>query len=285
MEYIIHFSPASVKPRFLKRMAALLVIVCPLMANAGDNYRATDTWAEDFARMVLDSLAPNAILFTYGDADVFTIGYVHHVLGHRPDVTLYNVKGTVFSNRLFKPYTLSQVDAEEKISRFIESVHSPVYYTYRFPHKYGETDFGLFMKIDKQNEKEQQQAVILPEVRQYFERLLARGEPVDDWEKMHYRILMALNCLQSVRMDLSSLSSTASQYNHEEWIARVCNNFQAKMLRIAYLLGADSSDEELPALIEQAEELKYRAIAKSELAQLENYKQQMGQRNDSVMER
>jgi hypothetical protein len=266
-EWIATIPGQLIRPAVLQKATGLLVIALPLMANTGDNFRAHDTWAEDYARVVLESLDKDAILFTAGDTSVWTIGYVHHVLGVRPDVTVYNMKGVVFSNRLYKPYTLTYKQVEKKVEQFLLSTPRPVYFTSDVVGNYGETDFGIFKQINKNSGKDSQQAVVLPMVRQYFTTLLARGEPVDNWERMHYRILTAQNCLQSIRIAQAG-SGTNDQTG---WIERICNNFQGKMLHIAYLLQQDFGINQLSGLIDEAENLKYQAIAKSESRKLEEY--------------
>lgn len=274
VEWMLNQSKSLVRPELLRKATGTLVIILPLMVNAADNYRATDVWAEDYAKLVLDSLEHGAILFTHGDTDVWTIGYIHHVLGYRPDVTLYCSKGIVFSNRLFKPYTIRQADAEAELAKFVNTTSSPVYSIAGFSHNYGETDFGIFTRIDKQYSKERQRAIVLPGIRQYFEKLLHTGEPIDNWEKIHYRVLVAVNCLQSVRMYNTALLHNVIS-DSGDWAARICNNFQAKMQYAGYLLNLDSADMRLPGLLAEAERLKHQAIARSELIRLEEYRQRL----------
>ncbi len=275
IEWILTRWKSGIRQDFVRNASGLLVITLPLMANTADNYRARDSWAEEYSRVVLESLDKNAVLFTVSDTSVWTIGYVHHVLGVRPDVTLYNMKGVVFSNRLYKPYTLPYEQVEKRVGLFVHSTTAPVYFTSDVPGNYGETDFGLFKLLNKHADKASQQAVILPNIRQYFEKLLAKGEPVDNWERIHFRLLTALNCLQSVRMARSALSNTGLVNDQGEWTGKICNNFQGKLLSIGYLLEQRMASEELHNLIKEAEQLKYQAIAKSELRQLEEYSRQI----------
>ena len=66
------------------------MLVPALMASEGwdDHSRAHRRTGVDFAKNYLDSLQPNAILFTNGDNDTFPLWYVQEVEGYRTDVHL-----------------------------------------------------------------------------------------------------------------------------------------------------------------------------------------------------
>ncbi|MDA1336556.1 MAG: DUF2723 domain-containing protein [Bacteroidetes bacterium] len=74
-------------------MVGLSLIVPALMASEGwdDHNRAKRRTGVDFAKNYLDSLAPNAILFTNGDNDTFPLWYAQEVEGHRTDVRICNL--------------------------------------------------------------------------------------------------------------------------------------------------------------------------------------------------
>ena len=64
-----------------------------LMAKEGwnDHDRSSKTTPRDFAIDYLESCAPNAILFTYGDNDTYPIWYAQEVENIRPDVRVINL--------------------------------------------------------------------------------------------------------------------------------------------------------------------------------------------------
>lgn len=73
---------------------ALLCLAAPvIMASDGwdDHSRAKRETGVDFAKNYLDSLEPNAILFTNGDNDTFPLWFVQEVLGYRTDVRVVNL--------------------------------------------------------------------------------------------------------------------------------------------------------------------------------------------------
>jgi hypothetical protein len=74
--------------------AILLGAIIPallLSQNYDDHDRSGRYFARDIGKNYLNSCAPNAILFTYGDNDTFPLWYVQDVEDTRPDVRICNV--------------------------------------------------------------------------------------------------------------------------------------------------------------------------------------------------
>jgi hypothetical protein len=72
--------------------AAFCMLAPILMANQewDDHDRGKKTLARDNARNYLESCAPNAILFSYGDNDTYPLWYIHEVEKVRPDIRIVN---------------------------------------------------------------------------------------------------------------------------------------------------------------------------------------------------
>lgn len=73
---------------------ALLCLAVPVVMAADgwdDHSRAKRRTGVDFAQNYLDSLEPNAILFTNGDNDTFPLWYIQEVEGYRTDVRIVNL--------------------------------------------------------------------------------------------------------------------------------------------------------------------------------------------------
>ena len=70
-----------------------LVLVPGVLAseNWDDHNRSKRYMTRDYAKNYLESCAPNAILFTYGDNDTFPLWYVQEVEGVRPDIKIINL--------------------------------------------------------------------------------------------------------------------------------------------------------------------------------------------------
>ena len=86
--------------RYLKNMAtagtavtvAALAVPAMMGFKSWDNHDRSNRWhSVDFAKNMLSSCAPNAILFTGGDNDTFPLWYVQEVEGFRTDVRVCNL--------------------------------------------------------------------------------------------------------------------------------------------------------------------------------------------------
>jgi len=84
-----------VNPRLAATGAlTLCMLTAPvLMAEEGwdDHDRSDRMIAHDLSRNYLESLAPNAILFTYGDNDTYPLWYIQEVEQVRPDIRMVNL--------------------------------------------------------------------------------------------------------------------------------------------------------------------------------------------------
>ncbi len=79
--------------RILNIATAILCLIVPLiMAQQewDDHDRSRKTTAPDIAKDYLESCAPNAIIFTFGDNDTYPLWYAQEVEGVRPDIRIIN---------------------------------------------------------------------------------------------------------------------------------------------------------------------------------------------------
>lgn len=83
----------SEKSAILLALGFTMLAAPVLMAAEGwdDHNRAGKWMAHHLAKNYLESLAPNAILFTYGDNDTYPLWYIQEVEQVRPDVRLVNL--------------------------------------------------------------------------------------------------------------------------------------------------------------------------------------------------
>lgn len=87
-------SPALKKSTIIASIAAVIGILIPLQVVSqtwDDHDRSGRYAARDFGMNYLNSLDPNAIVFTYGDNDTFPLWYAQEVEGCRTDVKVVNL--------------------------------------------------------------------------------------------------------------------------------------------------------------------------------------------------
>lgn len=85
--------------RFFNRRAGTVATIIALMApmlmavQNWDDHTRSGRWIDiEFAKNLLDTCAPNAILFTGGDNDTFPLWYIQEVEGYRTDVRVVNLE-------------------------------------------------------------------------------------------------------------------------------------------------------------------------------------------------
>lgn len=97
-----------------------------------DHDRSEKTTARDFAKNYLNSCAPNAILFTYGDNDTYPLWYVQEVENFRPDVRIVNLSlfdTDWYINQLKKPFNSSQpLPMTLKPEQYVSGVRDVIFY-------------------------------------------------------------------------------------------------------------------------------------------------------------
>jgi len=84
---------ASKNIRSATAVAFLLCMIAPAVMAVeewDDHDRSRKTLAPSMARNYLESCAPNAILFTFGDNDTYPLWYAQEVEGVRPDIRIIN---------------------------------------------------------------------------------------------------------------------------------------------------------------------------------------------------
>jgi hypothetical protein len=126
--------------RLNKKTAALsatvlgLFMAPVLMAKDGwdDHDRSTKTVTRDIAISYLESCAPNAILFTYGDNDTYPLWYAQEVEGIRPDIRLVNLSlfdtDWYIDGMLRKVHKSDPLPLSMKQSQYVSGVRDVMYF-------------------------------------------------------------------------------------------------------------------------------------------------------------
>jgi hypothetical protein len=149
------------------------------------NDRSGDDFADRHARLLLQLLEPESDLLLYGDSDTGPVGYLHVVEGVRPDVTLYNLQGLVFNNRLM-PALASRKVREERLIEFLRETRQPVYHMTDkiVPPLYAEEHLGFLKRLIPSEAAGPPHPVFRPEAASFFRELMAMPQPADRWVRM-----------------------------------------------------------------------------------------------------
>ncbi len=174
-------------------VAATLAVHLPV------NNRAGYTFAGDYARTVLESLEPDAVLFVSGDMDTFPIAYAHLAEGVRPDVTVYNDQGIVLENRLF-PADATVEHRQRVLVDFIRTTSRPVYFTGSAPGGFAIEECGLFLKVHKELPPGRILFLLSQKTRAFFDRMESDGAR-DTWtvlrrDQLHRRVAQLVTFIE-----------------------------------------------------------------------------------------
>ncbi len=147
------------------------------------NDRSDDDFAERYAEVVFDLLPPGATLFVYGDA-IAPLGYYRHVEERRPDVSMYNLQGLVFENRLFDPLASTEEAQQRALDRFVAAAADPVFLladANLHPTGRGLGHDGVLLEVLGEGTAGTVDLIHDERGERYFLELLDR-RPVDRWE-------------------------------------------------------------------------------------------------------
>ena len=171
------------RPAALAALAGAALVAVSASASWRANDRSDSDFAEWYAEVLFDLLPQDAVLFAHGDASG-PLGYYRYVEERRPDVTLYNVQGLVFGNRLYDPL-LPPGEKSRALDRFVGSTERPVFLDLDADIRPGERVvryYGFLMEVLDEGEPGTIQLSGHPRGEQYFLELLDR-QPTDRWER------------------------------------------------------------------------------------------------------
>ena len=135
-------------------VAFALCLPAPLIMASegwGDHSRAKRRTGVDFAKNYLDSLAPNAIIFTNGDNDTFPLWYVQEVEGYRTDVRVVNLSllntDWYIDQMKMKVYNADPVPFQMKESKYRQGTRDIVILDHGKNKRDQYIDIGIAMQI------------------------------------------------------------------------------------------------------------------------------------------
>jgi len=231
----------SVRHGLLQYGVATLLILSVWVGNAPQNLRAGDNWAVEYARAVLNTLPPDAVLFVSGDYSTGPTGYLNRVEGLRPDVTLMSDTGLVFGNRLFKPMPHGPGNVQAIVDDFIRSTDRRIFYFPSLPHKHHSAFYGLYFEVLEGSLDTSNRVVATTQVLNYYTRAMLREEPRDMSERIQYRHLKGLYC-RLVASVVESSDHAVDLSSPVFDLARWCNDFYGLMFRAMVALGRKEPD-------------------------------------------
>ena len=146
------------------------------------NDRSGSDFAQRHAEVVLDLLPPGAALFVFGD-DTGPLGYHRYVEKRRPDISMYNLQGLVFDNRLFDPLASTE-EKQRALDRFVAGADEPVFLlpdADLHPTGRGLGHHGFLLEVLGEGTAGTVDLTLDERGERYFLELLDRC-PVDRWE-------------------------------------------------------------------------------------------------------
>lgn len=168
------------------------------------NNRKNYHWAHDLAMAKINSVEPNAVLFTFDDLDL-PLGYLHYVEGVRPDLTVYNDQGLVYGNRLYSPlipdaapkHSPNIANKSILLRQFIDQTPRPIYYhpqrreLYKHP-RYGSDFMGFLRRVNRDGPQER--VILSDQVRAWLSDNAAAGDTITDlWtQQQHFSTVSQL---------------------------------------------------------------------------------------------
>ena len=177
-------------------LAGLAMTALSVQANWQVNDRSASDFGQLQAEAILDGLPRDAILMVHSDANTGVLGYYQFVEQRRPDVTLMNVQGLVYGNRLISPLESAR-RRQAALKAFAEQAERPVYYTTdeeKFPHGLGIRYHGFVKEARKDGVVGTVTLQRNPVGEAVFRKLVQRGHVADaahPWEQQHRNSLLA----------------------------------------------------------------------------------------------
>ena len=245
-------------------------IMVALSASAGwpANDRSASDFAERHAEVVFDLLPPGAALFVFGD-DTGFLGYYHYVDERRPDVSVYNLQGLVFANRLIDP--LRPIEERQRaLDRFVSSTDRAVFLLPDFdiqPTDRGLGHHGFLLEVLGEGTDGTIDLTRDERGERHFLELLDR-RPVDAWERSrrngllsHYGTYLGLVVLSGSPLLLEPMA---------ELFERADDCYPCLLGMAGSLLGNDAAGhaDRIAGWLARAEALRGQALSTQESAKV-----------------
>ena len=256
----------------VKRVLVGLIVSSLFLYNYPVNNRREDILADQYGRLVLDSLKPGAIFYSNADNIDGPVNYLNKVEGYRADVTVFTGRYMEVEDTLYRPYQLTVRELRNLINHFVSISDTPVYFTNDFPNDYAVTRYGFYSEANRELPVNSEEVIINPIFPNYLSHWSGRYLEDHVWNWMHYNLLMADYC--HLLLTAEKIQQDAQQYEMiQDMIDLTCSNFQGLLNRIEFELNEENINYSLiNNLISQAQDLSDQAISKQDTARLSYYR-------------
>lgn len=235
-----------------------------LAANDRHDYRH----ASDYAQTLLASLAPDAVVFGYGDVETFVLGYYHFVEGVRPDILFFNElgMGAALDGRLFDPRKVTRQDTIQRAAEYVRRTDRPVYFFGTAPFSLSDVDYGFYYRIDRTQENITS-FEITDELLDLFRRIVSEEDRTDAWTVYHrYKVLKRF---AGTLTAVLALGGENEQQRFGNDLDQVTREFPGAWAQIWFHYVQGGSDNTwLLELIQRAETLADDVVPREDLAVL-----------------
>ena len=251
---------------------AALTGAAMVAASGSASWRANDRagadFAERYAETVFDLLPQDAVLIVHGDASG-PLGYYRYVEQRRPDVTLYNLQGLVFGDRLYDAF-LSTDEKARRLDRFVGATDRAVFLDVEadiYPGDRLSRFYGFLREVFDDEAPDTIQLARHPRGEQLFLDLVDR-QPIDRWERARRNDL--LSCY-GYYLGLMFFSGSPAYLEPMQALFDRAQDCYACLIGMATaLLDNDAADraDDVSAWLARAEALHEQALTKGESALL-----------------
>jgi len=161
--------------------SALLVAVIGVVGGRYILHEDYD-WIARYARAILKTLPPNAVVFGRGDPDLAPMAYFQMIENVRPDITLYQPKGLVLGNRLFHPERTDDKTALRILREMVEQQTVPVVSSLDAFTFGAQRDRWLYTEFDRSSDDPKKVTVDIPEEAvRFFEESVLTEHSSNAW--------------------------------------------------------------------------------------------------------
>ncbi len=254
-------------PAAMVGLAGAAMVGASASASWPANDRSGSDFVERYAEVLLDALPEDAVLLVNSDTTT-PLGYYLYVEERRPDVTLYQLQGLVYANRLFDPF-MSPAERPRALDRFVDSTANPVFVLRDadfYPGERAVRHYGFALEMMEEGTPNTIELARHPHWEEYFLELLDR-QPADRWERaLRYELLYRYGYY----LGLIALSGSPELLEPMEVLferAEDCYPCLISMVKTLHDNDIDTPDR-ISAWLARAESLHHQAARKGERARL-----------------